>query len=182
MTRTGDREIVVVSRRVGMYESVGPPRLEMWLIDNLIDHATSFPNQYNTDQTHFQVNIPSNRWYIARIFWPTPVEVVGELAGDFEPIRSGEIVWMNNNVFYPHYRLLILHAQFNAKKVIYIISNNCSLIRTVLEHLKVNLEVNLEVRSRDTNARLLTVIYGFSSCRMLLLRSHFTRHQWCKPL
>ena len=51
-------------------------------------------NNYNTDQTRFQVKIPSNQWYIARIFqiWSTPVEVVEELVGDFEPIRSGEIV------------------------------------------------------------------------------------------
>ena len=90
MTHTGDREIVVVSGRVGMYESVGPPRLEMRLIDNLLPM-----------QPRFQINIQPNRWYISRIFqiWSTPVEVVEELAGDFEPIRSGEIVRMNNNVF-----------------------------------------------------------------------------------
>ena len=71
-----------------MYETVGPPRLEMRLIDNLLPM-----------QPRFQINITpiklvSNRWYIARIFqiWSTPVEVVEELAGDFEPIRSGEIV------------------------------------------------------------------------------------------
>ena len=46
MTRTGDREIVVVSERVGMYESVGPPRLEMRLIDNLLPM-----------QPRFQINI-----------------------------------------------------------------------------------------------------------------------------
>ena len=40
MTRTGDREIVVVSGRVG------PPRLEIWLIDNLLPM-----------QPRFQINI-----------------------------------------------------------------------------------------------------------------------------
>ena len=44
--RTGDREIVVVSGRVGMYETVGPPRLETRLIDNLLPM-----------QPRFQINI-----------------------------------------------------------------------------------------------------------------------------
>ena len=43
---TGDREIVVVSGRVGMYETVRPPRLETRLIDNLLPM-----------QPRFQINI-----------------------------------------------------------------------------------------------------------------------------
>ena len=49
-------------------------------------------------QPRFQPNIPSNRWYIARIFqiWYAPV-ANKELAGRLEPIRNGEIFGMNNN-------------------------------------------------------------------------------------
>ena len=49
------------------------------------------------DQPRFQSNIPLNRWYIARIFqiWPTLIGCK-ELAERFEPIRNGEIFWMNN--------------------------------------------------------------------------------------
>ena len=50
-------------------------------------------------QLRFQVNIPSNRWYIANIFqiWLTPVDYE-ELAVGFEPIRNGEIFGMYDNV------------------------------------------------------------------------------------
>ena len=49
-------------------------------------------------QPRFQPNLPSNRWYIARIFqiWYAPV-ANKELAGRLEPIRNGEIFGMNNN-------------------------------------------------------------------------------------
>ena len=50
-----------------------------------IAHAASFPGKYTIDQPRLQVNKPSNRWYIARIFqiWSTPVGYE-ELAGGFK--------------------------------------------------------------------------------------------------
>ena len=57
-----------------------------------------FKINYTTDQPRLQVNIPSNRGYTARIFqiW-SKREDYRELAGGFEPTRSGEILWINNN-------------------------------------------------------------------------------------
>ena len=48
--------------------------------------------QYTVNQPRFQVNIPSNRWYIDRIsqIWSTPVGYE-EFARGFKPIRKGEI-------------------------------------------------------------------------------------------
>ena len=43
-------------------------------------------------QPYFQSNIPSNQWYIARIFqiWLAPIRYE-ELAGGFKPIRNSKI-------------------------------------------------------------------------------------------
>ena len=45
-------------------------------------------------QSRFKSNIPSNRWYIARIFqiW-SGLFGYEELAEELEPIRDGEIFW-----------------------------------------------------------------------------------------
>ena len=49
-------------------------------------------------QSRFKSNIPSNRWYIARIFqiWSGLVGYE-ELAEELEPIRDGEIFWNERN-------------------------------------------------------------------------------------
>ena len=48
--------------------------------------------KYTVDEPRFPANIPSNRWYIPRIFqiWSTPTGYE-ELAGEFEPIGNREI-------------------------------------------------------------------------------------------
>ena len=58
--------------------------------------------KYTIDQPCFQSNRASNRWFVARIFWIWSVPVsYEELAMGLEPIRNGEIFWMNNNQRYP---------------------------------------------------------------------------------
>ena len=54
--------------------------------------AASFPWKNTVDQPRFPAYIPSNRWYIPRIFqiWSTPTGYE-ELAGEFEPIGNSEI-------------------------------------------------------------------------------------------
>ena len=68
-----------------------------WSIVCSVAHTALFLGIYTIDQPRFQVNIPPSRWYIAPTFhiWSVPVGYE-ELAGGFQPIRNGEIFWMNN--------------------------------------------------------------------------------------
>ena len=67
--------------------------LEMKLINGLLPMQSHFQsNNYTIEQPHFQSNILSNQWYIARIFQIGLVPVgYEELAAGLEPIRNGEI-------------------------------------------------------------------------------------------
>ena len=59
-------------------------------------------------QSRFQSNIPSIRWYIARIFQICSAQAgYEELAGGLEPIRNGEIFWMNNMKINQYYYIHI---------------------------------------------------------------------------
>ena len=82
-----------------MKKQLGGPRLETRLINVLLpNQQPRFQADKIIDQPRFQSDIPLNRWYIVRIFqiWSTPVGYK-ELGERFEPIRNGEIFWMNNN-------------------------------------------------------------------------------------
>ena len=65
----------------------------MKLINGLLLMQCHFQsNNYTIERPHFQSNIPSNQWHIARIFQIWLVSVgYEELAGGLEPIRNGEL-------------------------------------------------------------------------------------------
>ena len=76
--------------------------LRLWITVNDIffsslspRQAASFPSKYAIDQTRFQTNIPSSRHC-----HPT--------SGGLEPIRNGEIFWVNNNHRYCRYHRYVI--------------------------------------------------------------------------
>ena len=65
------------------------------MIDGLFSQEASFSIKYTIDHPRFQLNVPSNLWYIACIFqiWSALVGYE-ELTGELEPIRECEIFGM----------------------------------------------------------------------------------------